>query len=66
MSTTRLTAEFARSASARPRATEELAIGSERKRSVMPRFASSAMAAMVDSRPNSIARANMPGRRKAR
>ena len=65
MSTARPTTEFARSARARPRATEALAIGRDRKRSVMPRFESSAIAVIVDSRPNSIASANMPGSRKA-
>ena len=61
MSTSSSTAELARSAPARPSGTATLLMGRERKRWVTPFFESFAIALIVASRPNSIARANIPG-----
>jgi hypothetical protein len=55
-----------RSATARPASGADAAIGIERNRSVTPFAASAVTAATVDSRPNSIVIANMPGSRNSR
>ncbi|SLI32459.1 Uncharacterised protein [Mycobacteroides abscessus subsp. abscessus] len=52
---------LSRSAAHRPATTAALLIGRERNRSVTPLAASAATAAMVDSSPNSMVIANMPG-----
>ena len=49
------------SAIPRPATTAEPAIGSERKRSVMPRLASVTIAVIVPSRPKTVVSASMPG-----
>ena len=49
------------SAAARPPRTATPLIGSERSRFVIPRPASFVTALIVDSRPNSMASANIPG-----
>ena len=61
ISTTRPIAALSMSAIPRPAMTAEPAIGSERKRSVMPRLASVTIAVMVPSRPNTAVSASMPG-----
>ena len=49
------------SAIPRPATTAEPAIGSERKRSVMPRLASVTIAVIVPSRPKTAVSASIPG-----
>ncbi len=66
ISTTNCTAELRRSAPQRPSGTATLLIGIDRNRSVMPRLVSCAIAVIVDSTPNSMESANMPGRRYSR